>query len=224
MQRNKNKKPFLIGIAGGISSGKSSVSEAIIKELSNESNQNKTQVLIISFDSFYKNLSKQDLIKAEHGNYNFDHPKSFDEELAFKTLINLIGGKTVKIPIYDKKSFMFTNEFTTITPDTMPDVIIIEGILTFHYSKIRELFNMKLFIVCDSDTRLSRRIFSDMNGHNRSLDYVLHYYFNYVKPAYEEYCWPTKKYADLIIPCEAAKCKAIDLIIQHIKSYLSFPI
>ncbi len=37
------------------------------------------------------------------------------------------------------------------------DVILFEGILVFYFKEIRELFNMKLFVDTDADTRLSRR-------------------------------------------------------------------
>ena len=59
---------------------------------------------------------------------------------------------------------------------------------------------MKLFVDCDADTRLSRRVLRDMKDFNRPLDNILNYYQKYVKPAFEEFCLPTKKYADVIIP------------------------
>ena len=37
------------------------------------------------------------------------------------------------------------------------DVILFEGILVFYFKEIRDLFNMKLFVDTDADTRLSRR-------------------------------------------------------------------
>lgn len=40
----------------------------------------------------------------------------------------------------------------------------------------------------------------DINERGRDLDYVLNQYMNFVKPAFEEFCLPTKKFADVIIP------------------------
>ena len=122
-----------------------------------------------------------------------DHPESFDEELAYQTLIKLIEGKSASIPVYDKKTFRVTAEQVNVTADTTPDVIIIEGILVFYYPKIRELCNMKLFVDCDADTRLSRRVLRDMNDFSRNLESILSYYQKFVKPAFEEFCLPTKK-------------------------------
>jgi len=217
----KKKEPFLIGVAGGISSGKSSVCRKIIDDLENLNKQHKKQVLIISLDSFYKVLSNEEILKAERGDHNLDHPDSFDEDLAYNTFMNIIEGKTVQIPVYDKKSYKTTEETVSVSPETVPDVIIIEGILVFYYPKIRELCNMKLFVDCDADTRLSRRVRRDMEEYKRPLDHILGYYQKFVKPAFEEFCLPTKKYADVIIPRGAENSVAINLIVQHINDYLN---
>jgi uridine kinase len=71
----KKKEPFLIGVAGGISSGKSSVCRKIINELELLNDKHKKQVLIISLDSFYKRLTPEQLQKAERGALNLDHPE-----------------------------------------------------------------------------------------------------------------------------------------------------
>lgn len=45
-------------------------------------------------------------------------------------------------------------QFVTTLP---PKVILFEGILVLYNKEIRDLLDMKLFVDCDSDTRLSRR-------------------------------------------------------------------
>ncbi len=133
----------------------------------------------------------------------------------------MIEGKTVQIPVYDKKSYKASEDLVKVSPENVPDVLIIEGILVFYYPKIRDLCNMKLFVDCDADTRLSRRVLRDMNEFKRPLDHILGYYQKYVKPAFEEFCLPTKKYADVIIPRGAENGVAINLIVQHINDYLN---
>ena len=54
----------------------------------------------------------------------------------------------------------------------------------------------------------------------RDLEHVLHQYTTLVKPAFEEFCIPTKKYADVIIPRGAENTVAIDLIKQHIEDVI----
>jgi len=222
----KKSKPFLIGVAGGISSGKSSVCKKIIDELSELNQANDKHILVISLDSFYKQLTGDELSRAERGDHNLDHPDSFDEELAYTTLTNLIEGKreVVKIPVYDKKSYQESGEQISVRRDTTPDVIIIEGVLVFYYPKIRNLCQMKLFVDCDADTRLSRRVIRDMTDYKRPLDQILSYYQKFVKPAFEEFCLPTKKYADVIIPRGVENLVAINLIVQHLNDYLNLNI
>ena len=82
------------------------------------------------------------------------------------------------------------------------------------------MFHMKLFVDTDPDTRLSRRVLRDMSDRGRDLDQILHQYANFVKPAFEEFCLPVKKYADVIIPREADNLVAINLIVQHIQELL----
>lgn len=51
------------------------------------------------------------------------------------------------------------DEFVTVYP---ADVVLFEGILMFYSQEIRDLFQMKLFVDTDADTRLSRRgVFAD---------------------------------------------------------------
>jgi uridine kinase len=80
---------------------------------------------------------------------------------------------------------------------------------------------MKLFVDTDADTRLARRVLRDMKQFGRNLEYVLTGYTNYVKPSFEDFCLPTKKYADVIIPRGADNHVAVDLIVQHIRDFLN---
>ncbi|XP_065916260.1 uridine-cytidine kinase 2-like [Dysidea avara] len=86
--------------------------------------------------------------------------------------------------------------------------------------QVREMVQMKLFVDTNSDTRLARRVLRDINERGRELEQVLTQYTQFVKPAFEEFCLPTKKYADVIIPRGAENNVAINLIVQHIKDIL----
>jgi len=62
-----------------------------------------------------------------------------------------------------------------------------------------------------------------MAERGRNLDNILRQYETFVKPCYEEFCLPTKKYADVIIPRGADNVVAIDLIVNHIQEILRSP-
>ncbi|KAH8383524.1 hypothetical protein KR009_009145 [Drosophila setifemur] len=214
------KSPFLIGVAGGTASGKSTVCKKIMEQLGQaEMDHTQRQVVAISQDSFYRELTPAEKAKAQKGLFNFDHPDAFNEELLFNTLQNILKGHKVEIPSYDYRTNSL--DFENILVIYPADVVLFEGILVFYFPKIRDLFHMKLFVDTDSDTRLARRVPRDINERGRDLDAVLTQYMTFVKPAFEEFCSPTKKFADVIIPRGADNTVAIDLIVQHIRDFLN---
>uniref|UniRef100_A0A672T4V8 uridine/cytidine kinase n=1 Tax=Sinocyclocheilus grahami TaxID=75366 RepID=A0A672T4V8_SINGR len=196
------RQPFLIGVAGGTASGKSSVCEKIMELLGQDKiDRHQRQVVILSQDSFYRELTPEQKAKALKGQFNFDHP----------------GQRCASLSLH-KLLFWVKDEFVTVYP---ADVVLFEGILMFYSQEIRDLFQMKLFVDTDPDTRLSRRVLRDISERGRELEQVLNQYITFVKPAFEEFCLPTKKYADVIIPRGADNHVAINLIVQHIQDILN---
>nr|XP_034491970.1 uridine-cytidine kinase 1 isoform X4 [Marmota flaviventris] len=232
-------RPFLIGVSGGTASGKSTVCEKIMELLGqNEVDHRQRKLVILSQDRFYKVLTAEQKAKALKGQYNFDHPDAFDNDLMHRTLKNIVEGKTVEVPTYDFVTHSRLPETTVVYP---ADVVLFEGILVFYSQEIRDMFHLRLFVDTDSDVRLSRRVLRDVHR-GRDLEQILTQYTTFVKPAFEEFCLPTKKYADVIIPRGvdnmAVLCRpmaqqggqlsthclsavAINLIVQHIQDILN---
>jgi len=157
------------------------------------------QVVMVSQDSFYKNLTEEQREFADEGEYNFDHPDAFDTALMKQTLERILQGKTVEIPVYDFKthSRMDESRSRTIYP---ADVVLFEGILVLYDPDVRDMLHMKLFVDTDSDTRLARRVLRDINERGRDLDQILCQYINYVKPAFEEFTLPVGLHLSLMHP------------------------
>jgi len=218
------KSLFLIGVAGGTASGKSTVCELIMETLRKMDPENvERQVVHLSQDSFYRELKGPEKVRAAKGMFNFDHPDAFDNQLMEDCLQDIIDGKTTQVPVYDlKTNSRAPGQFTVVQP-SLVDVVLFEGILTFYNSKVRDMFNMKVFIDTDADSRLSKRVLKDVDELGRDLDQVLQQYIQFVKPAFEEFCMPTKKFADVIIPRGPDNKIAIELISQHIADLLSTP-
>jgi uridine kinase len=208
----------MIGVAGGTASGKSTVCEKIRQLVVNEDAENGRQIITLSQDSFYRNLTAKESEQAKKGMFNFDHPDAFDHHLMIKCLSEIQSGKSTQVPVYDFKSnARIEGEFTLIHPS---DVVLLEGILVFYHKEVRELFDMKLFVDTDADTRLARRVLRDIEERGRDLENVLFQYTNLVKPAFEEFCLPTKKHADVIIPRGADNTVAVELVAQHIQDII----
>ncbi|KTF77793.1 hypothetical protein cypCar_00032229 [Cyprinus carpio] len=175
----------------------------------NKVDHHQRKVTIVSQDSFYRVLTPEQKAKALKGQYNFDHPDAFDTELMCQTLKDIVEGKVVEVPTLPEKICVYP-----------ADVVLFEGILVFYTQEVRDMFHMKLFVDTDSDVRLSRRVLRDMRR-GRDLEQILTQYTTFVKPAFEEFCLPTKKYADVIIPRGVDNMVAINLIVQHIQDILS---
>jgi len=219
VRKMAERKPFMIGVAGGTASGKSTVCDKLMEKLGqNQMNIGEKQVVHLSQDSFYRELNQVESEKAKKGMFNFDHPNAFDNELMESCLQSILEGRQTQIPVYDfKTNARVPGAYTVIYPS---DVVLVEGILVFYYPDIRNLFNLKLFVDTDADIRLARRVMRDIEERGRDLETVLLQYTSLVKPAFEEFCIPTKKYADVIIPRGAENTVAIDLIKQHIQDLI----
>ncbi|XP_049375781.1 uridine kinase-like protein 3 isoform X1 [Solanum verrucosum] len=205
-----HRQPFIIGVAGGAASGKTTVCDLIIEQLRDQ------RVVLVNQDSFYHTLTPEELTKVHE--YNFDHPDAFDTEKLLCVVEELKQGQAVDIPKYDYKSYK--NDVFPLRRVNPSDVIILEGILIFHDPRVRDLMNMKIFVDTDADVRLARRIRRDTAEKGRDISVVLDQYSKFVKAAFDDFILPTKKYADVIIPRGGDNHVAIDLIVQHIRTKL----
>ena len=204
------KEPFLIGVAGGTASGKTTVCDLIMHNLQEK------RVVLIAQDSYYRGLTPD-----EHDNvssYNFDHPDAIDVKSLVETLKSLLLRNPVKVPVYDFVTHSRVEETIAVEP---ADVIIIEGILVLAMKEVRDLCHMKIFVDTDDDLRLARRLKRDTVDRGRSVDGVITQYTTFVKPMFDTFVSPSKKYADVIIPwAQGENTVAIDLIVQHIRTKL----
>ncbi|KAG9141973.1 hypothetical protein Leryth_009318 [Lithospermum erythrorhizon] len=210
-----HKQPFVIGVSGGTASGKTTVCDMIIQQLHDH------RVVLVNQDSFYRGLTLEEL-KHVH-EYNFDHPDAFDTEQLLECAEKLMSGQSVQVPIYDFKTHQrCTDSFRLVNAS---DVIILEGILVFHDQRVRNLMNMKIFVDTDADVRLARRIRRDtveraFSNTKTTINPVELQYAKFVKPAFDDFVLPSKKYADVIIPRGGDNHVAIDLIVQHLRTKL----
>lgn len=78
------------------------------------------------------------------------------------------------------------------------DIVIFEGILALYDEKVRKLMSLKIFINCDLDIALGRRIIRDTLERGRNVKETLHRYFKFVKESYEQFVKPVSL---LLWPC-----------------------
>jgi len=204
---------YVIGIAGGSASGKTSVAKKIIEGL------DIPYVVLLQMDSFFKGVdSEEDKLRAKTGDYNFDCPAALDWDLMVKVLTKLKAGKAAKVPFY---SFVEHRRIPSKSEDVYgASVLIFDGIMALYEPRLLDLMDMKVFVDTDADIRLARRIMRDISERGRQLPDILNQYNKHVKPGYNQYIGPTICNADVVIPRGRENHIAIKLIIQHIKKQL----
>ena len=109
---------------------------------------------------------------------------------------------------------------TTIAHE-IADNINLEGILVLFNEDIRNLMDIKVYVDTDDDIRFIRRLERDMKERGRSLDSVINQYLGTVKPMYNQFIEPTKRYADIIVPEGGENDVAIDMLTTKIQSVLN---
>jgi uridine kinase len=203
-------RPLIIGVAGGTGSGKSTVARNVAQALHTES------VAFIDMDAYYRNFAHLPL--AERRKINWDHPEAFDWELLVGQLRQLAAGEAIEKPVYDFVSHT-RGDTTVVVPPAQ--VVVIDGILLFSDTRVRDLCDVKVFVDADADIRLIRRIRRDMNKRGRLLDEIIEQYLTTVQPMHMEFVEPTKRYADVIVPRGGHNAIAIEMIVAKIQRRLA---
>ena len=199
---------MVVGIAGGSGSGKTTITNQIVQKLGKS-------VTVITHDNYYR--AHHEMTYEERTLLNYDHPDAYETELLVEHLAALRRGEAVQVPVYDFSIYDRTDETTTVAPAR---VIIVEGIVIFAHPELRELMDVKVYVDCDADVRILRRILRDVQERGRSLESVINQYLTTVKPMHEAFVEPSKKFADVIIPTGGQNLVALDMLVNRIEAHL----
>lgn len=178
---------LIIGIAGGSGSGKTFLTKKIFRSF-------KTKCVVIHQDSYYKDLSH--LGMKERISNNFDHPNSIDIKLLIKDVKTLISGQSILQPLYDFSNHTRKQKYLTVTPKP---IIIVEGVLIFHFKELANLLLLKIFLDIDPDIRFIRRLKRDVKERKRKVKDICKQYLNFVKPMHELFVEKTKYNSDIVL-------------------------
>ena len=199
---------LVVGIAGGTGSGKTTLMDNLIGKFQD-------MVTILSHDNYYRR--HDELTYEQRCQLNYDEPASLETELMARHLDKLRHGEAIDCPVYDFTIHNRSDETIRLEPKP---VIIVEGILIFENEALRDLMDIRIFVDTDADIRLCRRVKRDVNKRGRSLESVLTQYQETVKPMYEKYVEPSKKYAHILVPEGGKNTIAQEFIISLLEKHL----
>lgn len=183
------RRPLIVAVVGGTGSGKTTVARAIHDAVG------AAEAVLLDQDAYYRDLGHLEL--EERKQVNFDHPDSIDTELLIAHLQGLADGRAIDKPTYDFGAHTRAAPRVRVEPR---DVIVVEGILLLTDPRLRDLFDIKIFVDVSDDVRFIRRLLRDTRERGRTLENVIEQYLSTVRPMHLEFVEPSKRYADLILP------------------------
>ena len=199
-------RPYLIGVAGGSNSGKTTITTKLSELMGPD------RLSLIKLDSYYVERSHEPMEVRAAANY--DHPDAFDWDLLNDHLAALSGGGTVEVPVYDY-AIHDRSDRSEIVEATR--VVVVEGILVLWEPRLRERFDLKIFVDTPADLRIIRRLRRDVAERGRTPESILDQYLDTVRPSHELFIEPSKRHADMIVPEGGLNRPALEVLLARVR-------
>jgi uridine kinase len=180
MEKYTVKMPFIVGIAGGSGSGKTTIARKIYERCAGISIQT------LQLDHYYRDLAHLDPIARDQ--VNFDHPDALEMPLLINHVEILARGEGIDRPTYEFASHTRSSKIARIET---AKVIIIDGIFALYSPEIRKHLSCSIFVDVSDDVRFIRRLQRDISERGRTNDGVIKQYLGTVKPMHDQFVAPT---------------------------------
>jgi uridine kinase len=199
---------FVIGVAGGSGSGKSTVTREVLASVG------QSNAAVLMQDDYY--LDQSQLSFEERCKTNYDHPDAFDWPLLMQHVQALRNAAAIDKPVYDFKAHLRAKD--TVAVKSAP-IIVIEGLFALFDPALRQMMQLKVFVDTAPDVRFIRRLQRDVAERGRSAQSVIEQYLHTVRPMHKQFIEPTKRNAHIILP-HGANGPAVDMITTKAVSFI----
>jgi len=199
-------KPFIIGVAGGTSSGKTTIAERLVEAMGAD------DLALVKLDSYYISRTEQPMEERVAANY--DHPSAFDWDLMNEHLGELVQWRPAPVPTYDYTVHNRTDNVDMVQPAR---IIVVEGILVLWNSELRDRFDLKIFVDTPADLRFIRRLERDVVERGRTQESIIAQYLATVRPSHEDFIEPSRAHADVVIPEGGLNRPALDMLLARVR-------
>lgn len=180
--------PYIVGVAGGSGSGKTTFARRLSELLGPD------LCAIVGQDSYY--IDQSDKFDQDGGSVNFDHPDSLEFSLMAKHLRDLKANHSIEIPIYDFPTHKRLAKTLQMNPRP---IILVDGILILSQPEVVKALDEAVFIDCDENLRYERRLKRDVEERGRTPLGVFRQFHKQVKPMHDQFVEPSKQSATLVV-------------------------
>jgi uridine kinase len=194
-----SERPFVLVIAGGTASGKSSIVSRFVAA---------TGAAHLSHDRYYFDA-------PEPKGHDFDHPDALDTARLVADVECLKRGESVDLPVYSFASHSRTQDTETMHPTS---VIVVEGILVLADSRLAALADLTVFVDAPEPVRFRRRLRRDMADRGRTEESVRAQYAETVKPNHDRFVQPSKALATVVLDGTADLAQSVDELVSLVGS------
>ena len=172
-------------------------------------------LLTISIEGEFISIPKE---ISNPDDYDFDHPSSLDFDYMLECLKKLEKREDTEVPNY---CFVTHSRLPEKKLVKSADIIIFEGLLCMHDERIRDMYDLKLFVDYDTDLALARRIKRDIAERGRDQKEVITRYMRFIKHDYIQFVLPQRNCVNFIVRGNPDNVNAIKLLGNFIKKKTS---